>query len=83
MVFVFSLFPDPTGWCVRLEGAQVAHLPTFAAAERRARWLTTKQAVRGYRSELHVLDEDQTLVGRWIGERYQDSAPPAPVLVAA
>lgn len=82
MPFVYLLYPDATSWCVRLDEVEVARLPTFEAAERRARWLTTRQAVRGHASELHVLDAEGALTGRWIGERYLACARPRAALAA-
>lgn len=83
MSFIFQLHPDATAWCVRLGDIELARLATFEAAERRARWLTARQAVSGHASELHVFDGDGQLVGRWVDELYLACSTPRPILAAA
>ena len=74
--FVFEIRPLGYGWALAPQGeAQTICFDTFAAAERRARFLAIRQDVRGLASVIHILDSAGELVGVWRGERYGPAKP--------
>jgi hypothetical protein len=78
VVFTYLVYPDTDGWRVQLQDAATATpLSTFAAAERRARWLAARASVQGHESEVLLLDAAGDLVGRWWAEAYTPAAAPA------
>jgi hypothetical protein len=83
MPVVYLVYPEAGAWRLRLDDDTAPlSFPSLALAERRARFLAIRQDVRGLDTEIHVLDADGGLVGRWSGERYTPVAP-ALALVAA
>ena len=70
-MFTYLVFPSADGWRVELhDAAEIAALPTFAAAERRARWLAVRASVKDHDSQVLLLDASGAVVGRWQAERY-------------
>jgi hypothetical protein len=71
-MFRYLVFPASDGWRVRLEDDdQSLRFDTLQSAERRARWLSMRATVQGAESEILLLDDAGTMVGRWRGERYE------------
>lgn len=84
MPVVYRVYPHEGAWWLNLdEDAEPLRFPSLALAQRRARFLAIRQAVRDQDVEIHVLDAAGELVGRWAGERYQASPAAVRVLVAA
>lgn len=70
-MFTYLVYPAADGWRVqRQDAAEIAALPTFAAAERRARWLAVRASVKDHDSRVLLLDASGAVVGRWQVERY-------------
>ena len=84
MPVVYRVYPHDGAWWLSLD-EEVAPLrfASFVQAERRARFLAIRQAVRDQDVEIHVLDAVGALLGRWSGERYEPAATSAPALIAA
>lgn len=75
-MFTYLVLPAADGWRVQLrDAADAAALPTFAAAERRARWLAARASVKGHDSEILLLDAEGAVIGRWWAEAYAPIAP--------
>ncbi|WP_425996444.1 hypothetical protein [Caulobacter sp. DWR1-3-2b1] len=84
MPVVYRVYPNASAWWVSLdEDATPLRFPSLALAERRARFLAVRQAVRGQDVEIHVLDAVGVLVGRWSGERYEPAAAATLAQIAA
>ena len=72
MVFTYLVYPCAEGWRVQLhDQAPLPPFSDFAGAEHRARWLSARASVKGYDSEILLLDRDGAQVGRWHAERYE------------
>lgn len=70
-VHILEVFPSVQGWGVRDAGAPpIAMFPGLDQAERRARWIAVRQAVRGQDVEIQIFDAEGQVIGRWIDERY-------------
>jgi hypothetical protein len=70
--YVFEVQPEASGWrLTSLSLASAILFQTYAQAERRARWLAVRQAVRGYPTVIKMLAKSGDLVGEWRGERYE------------
>lgn len=70
-MFTYLVYAAADGWRVQLQdAADIAILPSFAAAERRARWLAARASVKDQDSQVLLLDDSGALVGRWQAERY-------------
>ncbi|MBO9547166.1 hypothetical protein [Caulobacter sp.] len=77
-MYTYLVFPSVDGWRVQLQDEmRMALFTSFAAAERRARWLAAHASVKGHDSEILLLDAEGALVGRWHAEVYAPAAPPA------
>lgn len=71
-MFRYLVFTAFGGWWVRLEhGDYTARFDDLRSAERRARWLATRAAVKGYENEILLLGDNGRAVGRWRGEHYE------------
>lgn len=78
MSYNYIVGPEACGWSVRLEGGDlIDRFTDFEAAERRARWMAARQAVRGLDSQVDLLDAAGFLTGRWIDERFEAERPHA------
>ncbi len=74
--FVFEVRPLSDGWSVALRDEPgVLKFATGGQAERRARALAARQAVRGHRTEIWLYDLTGNLVGRWLDERFVYAEP--------
>jgi hypothetical protein len=72
MMFRYLVFPALDGWWVRLEDEErSARFDDFVSAERRARCLALRAAVKGNDSEILLFGGDGGAIGRWRGERYE------------
>lgn len=84
MPVVYRVYPHAGAWWLSLdEDVAPVGFASLEQAERRARFLAVRQAVRDQGVEIQVLDVVGALVGRWTGERYEPAATPAPALIAA
>lgn len=64
--------PIPDGWRLSTDNDEtVSRFDDFDAAERRARFLAVRAAVRGVDSEIEVFEPDGQLRGCWRGERFE------------
>lgn len=74
---VIELSPEENQWVIRFQDERpMAAFPTFDQAERRARWVAVRQAVRGLGVEIRILDAQGVVVGRWIDEGYVPALAP-------
>ena len=84
MPVVYRVYPHEGAWCLSLdEEAAPLRFSSLGLAERRARFMAIRQAVRDHDVEIQVLDAAGALVGLWSAERYEPAAPPALAQVAA
>lgn len=84
MPVVYRVYPHEGAWWLSLdEEVAPIRFASLALAERRARFLAVRQAVRDQDVEIQILDAVGALVGRWSGERYEPAIVPAPALIAA
>lgn len=82
MPYVLCIEPTRGGWRLGVQdGDLIAVLASFETAERRARFLAARMAVRGCESEIRIHDADGVYCGSWRAERFEPA--PADARLAA
>jgi len=72
-----EVFEDGAKWSLRLAGEpSLASFATFDQAENRARWMATRQTVRGADAQVRLLDAHGREIGRWVDECFIAPAQP-------
>jgi hypothetical protein len=83
-LLIFDVKARGDQWTVSLRDEPgLLTFPTGGAAERQARALATREAVKGLDTEVWIFDRNDRLVGRWVREQFLHALDEAAATLAA